>query len=299
MSKKKTKTTKDEMITPQKAEKLLRKMRENGINRSVKWSHVRKLARLMNSGEWNDKNPAAIYVDWDGNVIDGQHRLEAVILSGIPRTFSVTRNCDPDGFIGFDENARRTAADVYQMSGGSRYYKNIPTVARVILQGGMRTKGFISNNEVTRFALTHRDTFETYAGMFYASPYLKGLCSSGLVAAFVVAAMIHGDELVHPMAERITSNEFEGKLDPMRALYRWICNCRTNSLKMTQKKAYGGAVTAIRACLSERELHAVRVSTRDFKGAEVYWSKAREQLTDLTPKLTELRAKRRAEAEGN
>ena len=69
------------MVTPDVAKKLL------GINykeqRNVQPSRVEVYARDMSNGHWNSQSQNPIRISSDGHVIDGQHRLLAVIESGV------------------------------------------------------------------------------------------------------------------------------------------------------------------------------------------------------------------------
>ncbi len=66
------------VITPQYANELLSK---NVRNRRVRKSHVTRLARDMQSGRWQF-NPQPISIGTDGTILDGQHRLSAIVKSG-------------------------------------------------------------------------------------------------------------------------------------------------------------------------------------------------------------------------
>src|SRR5215831_11828755 len=70
-------------VTPKMANELLVK---NKINRAIRQSKVRKYARDITMGRWKlTHQPLAL--DEHGNVLDGQHRLLAVIEADIPVQF--------------------------------------------------------------------------------------------------------------------------------------------------------------------------------------------------------------------
>lgn len=66
-------------VTPDIATKLLAK---NHSNRKVRKSHVDFLAEEMRTGQWIDDHHQGIAVNANGDIVDGQHRLIAVIQSG-------------------------------------------------------------------------------------------------------------------------------------------------------------------------------------------------------------------------
>ena len=65
------------MVTPEKARDWLGR---KGKNRTISQRHVRSLADEMVLGRW-ELNGVPIIFDSMGNLVDGQHRLEAVVLS--------------------------------------------------------------------------------------------------------------------------------------------------------------------------------------------------------------------------
>ena len=67
-------------ITPEEAAKMLE---TNQRNRNVSKNAVAAMARDMTAGHWR-LNGEAIRIDGDGNLIDGQHRFSACVMSGGP-----------------------------------------------------------------------------------------------------------------------------------------------------------------------------------------------------------------------
>jgi hypothetical protein len=82
----KTETVK---VTPALAEKWLKR---NPKNRWLRQSYIDGLAVLMQKGLFY-LNPQGIIFDTSGNLLDGQHRLWAVIKSGCTVEFRVTYDC--------------------------------------------------------------------------------------------------------------------------------------------------------------------------------------------------------------
>lgn len=101
-------------ITPAMAEKWLAgtTMRNRRINKDS----VRMLADAMSCGRWH-KNGESIIIDDNGNVLDGQHRLGAVIRSGTTQTFVVVRGVSPDAFKSIDSGRKRTFGDILTIAG--------------------------------------------------------------------------------------------------------------------------------------------------------------------------------------
>lgn len=100
--------SKSELITPEVAKDMLT---HNLVNRTVKRSAVETYARDMKRGVFKE-SPQGISFDTEGTLIDGQHRLLAVIASGVPVTMYVTRDCAKDSADYIDRGVTRSVKDV-------------------------------------------------------------------------------------------------------------------------------------------------------------------------------------------
>ena len=95
-----------ELITPEIAESMLE---NNPNNRTVSNGTVKAYAADMLADNWDEKTGVAISIDADGNLRDGQHRLEAIVLSGVSIHSWVCRNVASDGI--YDNNRKRSTSD--------------------------------------------------------------------------------------------------------------------------------------------------------------------------------------------
>ena len=92
-----------ELITPEKAKEYL----ENQFrNRSLRPTKIRDYVRQMKENKWL-VNGEPIIFDKSGRLIDGQHRLNAVIEANTPQTFDVRRNVDAAAAASIDTGASR------------------------------------------------------------------------------------------------------------------------------------------------------------------------------------------------
>ena len=103
-------------VTPEIAREWLEKNMKN--NRPVLKATVHSYARQMRNGTWNLTHQGIAF-DEDGNLIDGQHRLSAVVEANIPVMMNVTRNVErkPGEVFTIDMGRKRTYANVTLMSG--------------------------------------------------------------------------------------------------------------------------------------------------------------------------------------
>lgn len=108
------KEIKEVIVTPSFAEELL-KMNIN--NRKVRQVHVDDLAAAMRKGEWTLSNDAIVVSE--GNILlNGQHRLLAVIKSGVSCPFILYTGAEDTSYDIMDTPTVRRVADVLSRNGG-------------------------------------------------------------------------------------------------------------------------------------------------------------------------------------
>lgn len=84
---------------------------EKRQNRYLSRPYVDRLAGAMERGEWS-LNGEAIKTDLEDKVFDGQHRLEAILRSGVRIVTVVVHGLDPRSVETVDMGRRRTLADI-------------------------------------------------------------------------------------------------------------------------------------------------------------------------------------------
>lgn len=102
-----------EMITPDKARAWLDR---GGTNRKLSELRVSRVVAAIQRGEWQ-LTGEAIKLDGNGQVRDGQHRLEAIYRSGVPVMSVVVRGVVEDAFAVMDTGKSRSAADILGLHG--------------------------------------------------------------------------------------------------------------------------------------------------------------------------------------
>jgi hypothetical protein len=125
-------TTTVETITPKLATKWLE---ANTHNRPLAQQHADFLAREMKAGAWRLTNQGIAF-DYNGVLIDGQHRLWAIVLSETSVRMNVTRGLDPEAQDAIDVNIKaRTNGDIFVMNGdkqGKKRAEIINGIRRII-----------------------------------------------------------------------------------------------------------------------------------------------------------------------
>lgn len=100
--------------TPEYALKLLEK---NTMNRPHRQSLVDFYAKEMTCGNWKEDTGETIKFASTGKLLDGQHRLMAVIKSGIGQWFHYVHGLDENTFHVLDTGAKRSPGDIMNIAG--------------------------------------------------------------------------------------------------------------------------------------------------------------------------------------
>lgn len=96
------------LITPEVAASILEK--SNTKNRRMRGWWAAAIAAAIRRGEWIVTHQGIAF-DSDGNLIDGQHRLKAVVMAGIAVKMFVFTGLCPKSFMAIDVGVKRSTSD--------------------------------------------------------------------------------------------------------------------------------------------------------------------------------------------
>lgn len=153
-------------ITPEIAYEALTH-REDTLQRNLRPSAVRDYATEMKAGRWT-YNHQGICFDVNGGIVDGQHRMHAVVESGV----SILQNCsfgapaatlDEGAFGTVDIGRKRTAGDIFYMH-GVKSSKVAATVTRRVWQYNLRSSADHPMEGSPRLR-TPNETYEYYKAL--------------------------------------------------------------------------------------------------------------------------------------
>lgn len=138
--------TKWEVITPEKASEYLNK---NNHNRNLRKSLVAKYARDMAAGNWKVTHQG-VAMNCDGTVLDGQHRLAAIIESGISVRMLVTSGIATDAQLVMDDHAKRNNADALSLLRSERVTTQDVAVVRCCVELTSSKVKSITKSEISQ-----------------------------------------------------------------------------------------------------------------------------------------------------
>jgi hypothetical protein len=142
-------TFEEVLITPEYAEKLLKLNKSN--NRPLSQSKILQYTEDMISDNWRSGTGETIKISKTNVLIDGQHRLRAIIFSGISVLMHISRGHEVDVFTVLDTGKPRGASDVLSIDNISNANQISATIRACISMsetGLMTTRRIISNREI-------------------------------------------------------------------------------------------------------------------------------------------------------
>lgn len=243
-------TAQVELITPGIAEQYLCL---NIANRPVRKRVVDYYANQMRKGQWM-LNGEAICFSKSGNLINGQHRLHAIIEYGKGVYFLVVRGCDDESFATYDTGQNRTNGDVFALAGVPNYnnissiinkylglrYNLSPVSAGVDKTSGSRLK--MEKNVTKRDLLSiyyndspmWQEIFKS-ADSLYNSVHLMTTSEIGGMMAFLhIDKKYDMNEAIYPFFDMLLNGNHVS--NPVINLLRAkLINDKVNAKKMTSK----------------------------------------------------------------
>jgi hypothetical protein len=114
-------------VTPEMAHEFLG---YNTHNRPMRHRVIKALAEDMASGNW-EEDGQSIKFGRDGALLDGQHRLAAIIKAEVPIRLLVVRNVPNEAQENMDTQARRSFGDVLKLRNEKLYTALAAAVRRV------------------------------------------------------------------------------------------------------------------------------------------------------------------------
>lgn len=221
----------------------------NEGNRKVGPKHITMLSADMKAGNYLVTGDT-IKFDRNGRLIDGQHRLRAIIASGIPQVMLVVRGLDPLVQTVIDAQKRRSAADALGFALDAMNATTLAAIARLdmsiqVTKNPTAISGAKSSNatnpEVIEWVSNNLDAMDV-------TSRAKGLALKNsdirLPASFAgwlwlqfsrAAGMDKADEFFAPMTDRhqpFGSDTVEPRFDPrftyMQAVNRFTLDDRAS-----------------------------------------------------------------------
>lgn len=191
---------KQEKITPNKAAILLKK---NPKNRDIDGAHVTYLAKQMTDGDWQDNGQTIVISDTD-SLIDGQHRLMAIIESGVTLMLWVMRGAADEVIHSIDTGKVRGLNDVFKLESHDHVMRKAAftkalhywKVKQLHGQGGSSKTNRLSNDEYYKLFMKHEKKAMEAIIISNKSPQLRFISGTDLALAIFLLNRTHKEKKV-------------------------------------------------------------------------------------------------------
>lgn len=249
-----------ETITPAQAKKYLQ---SNTENRSIRKGWVERLAAMIVKGEWHLTHQGIAFSK-DGRLIDGQHRLLAILEANKPAQMMVAREIEEEAYRHIDGGAPRVLSDRLKLCDDSRLNRTISSL--------IRTRLFIIVGGGTSPSVDEAETeFLTCDAAYMAVGRAWGKKTQGITRMDVGAALVSYAHFNMKKADKfgiqLLSGENLYKGLPSHTLREALIAGRTGQGN-NAVETYYKCITAMRAHDEERTLTTLQPSGEDFQGNE-------------------------------
>jgi hypothetical protein len=219
------------LVTKSMAQEWLNNFNTN--NRKATRHIVDKYADQMSRGQWV-VNGDTICFDITGTLIDGQHRLLAVIKSEVPLRTTVVRNLPLDAFATIDDGSLRSAGDVIQRAG----VKNSNAIAAIAksLIAFQRGYGphqqfqlrFISKTDISEFCEVNNDELQEAHRLTTLARTGCPIVGAAWGSLLFQVTKLYGPEIAEEFVDG-TVNGGGTPNDPRNTVRKWVIRTRADA----------------------------------------------------------------------
>ena len=249
--------TQDLLITPARAQAMLER---NKLNRPLRHRLVKAYASDIAAGKWQ-MNGETIKISVDGDLLDGQHRLSAVIDANTPVRMLVIGGLPRDSFHTIDTGMRRSTAQLLAIS-GKENCSTLAAIGRWLVmlenktgEGGLRQTQ-VQPQEV--FDALARYPLCAHFAQAHSRKGIRTWLPASAHAVMVLAAEKYGQEVPDSFLASFGSGESLRKGDPVFELRERMIQNKTKVAKLSQNSIVAITIKAVRAYATQRTIGVLR-----------------------------------------
>lgn len=206
-------TTSMELVTPKEAKEYLTKRAKQ---RPIKPTKVKLFTEMMANGQWG-QSEAAICFDVDGCLINGQHRMLALVEYGQPVLFNIVRGMAPDSFFVMDQGTKRSGGDTLASIGFTNP-TDCAAIGRNLLSlslDGKLGRNFTNQRELAEFCDPRSEYIEEAAELARTS---RSFFPASHVGTLLYQALKIDEGKAREFSERFTTGVAQDTGDPILRL---------------------------------------------------------------------------------
>jgi hypothetical protein len=238
-------------VSPELAREWLDKY--NTSNRPIVKQNVKSIANDIAAGLWREDHPHAIVFDTNGRLIDGQHRLLAIVEAKTPVVMNIIRGASPDLRDFIDTGKSRKMSDRVAINENGRINASIIAMAKYFTAGSSSgTRDLIS---VRATAIANAD------GLVWAAHWrdrnVRCITVTPIAAALAKLYVVNKDVATACAASLLLP---DGDVQPMRVLRDFALRNGSRTGGSMAMEMHARAFSAMKAALEGRNIGALRAS---------------------------------------
>lgn len=254
-----------EYVTPLIARRYLMKRPE--VQRKLRPHRVAQYARDMRQGRWGLTHQGIAFSS-TGHLVDGQHRLAAIIESGVSVDMLVTRGVAGEAFVGMDRGMLRSAYDnAPEAWMASRV---LVSLSRNAMRGYEGMKAYKASqrptdHEVFAWMEQHREALEFASSLFRR--HTAGIGQAPVQAVFCRAFYTVDRTMLERCAETLNKGILpDATFSGMGALRSFLTSPKTRrgGGGGFQAEVYAKTERALMACLRGEEVTRLHAATEEL-----------------------------------
>ena len=267
-----------ETITPALAKAFLEK---NTANRNLREGFVSYLANEMITGRWKLTNQGIAFFT-DGTLADGQHRLHAVIQSGVSIEMQVTRGLDKDAMSAIDVGAKRSIADFLHLHHGVKDAVAVTAASRKILSIFFSFQNYTVPASVVKMVVDyyHADI----AAALAAVRGFKPANQSWLIAVLAIARH-RNKTTMDAFLENLSTGENLKVGDPAHTLREWLVS---GSVHHEGSYARARIEAALNICHHQVAGTAYRMPKSGTQGFNYFIPQEKKLIESIRPEIAHI-----------
>ena len=243
-------------------------LERNTKNRKLRDTDVKKYAADIRAGRWKPGGNI-IKFDTDGNIVNGQHVLWAVIEAGMPAEMYVLSGLDPSVVLVEDDHARRTLGDVVKIQhpgwAVGNKHSGIATMLYVSIgwaEGLYRDKWSAPRQEQIVFLEKHFDAIQFAHLAFGSNRTRRGVAIAPVMAVLARAYYTVDQNRLRRFAQVVQTGIVESVDENAAVLLRnqLMANVGLmSSTMLVKQEIYYKVERALRAFLDGESLKVLKV----------------------------------------
>jgi len=251
-------------ITPEMAKDML--TRNMKRNRHISASRIKEYADQMAKGGWI-LNGETIKITDTNELIDGQHRLKACVLSGVPFTTTVIYDVPFDAYLTIDIGRRRQVADALTHEGIPNSKITAASIRWIkLIQSGKVGKSLRANiptpSDAVQWVEDNPDIIDSAHFVMGKRELIRMEIPSMVLAMHFVFAQ-KNRTMADEFYEKVDSGIDLGSRSPMLLLRKQLLADRLSMKKHTEAEHHGWHMNAWNAFRQNRQLVLLKGPLRD------------------------------------